>query len=323
MTLRDHLRSARNATYDLFENIRQAPLRRQLGEDAQLARFEQLAPRYEEAYRRLTAAWPVASTRDNALYDWSSWAGQVRKAFTERVPADFLNHPRLVATMVLGRRHGAQQANDRLPLIVDAFDAATARSLLRDDPIGSPNIVSREFLASACRVAHVYGLAQYQKTIGSPFWSASNIVEWGGGFGTMARLIQRMNPDVTYTILDLPEILSLQYVYLASILGMDRVNLVEDRGGVAAEKINFLPSAAVTSGAIEVTAEGFLSTWALNESPVEAQQFVLDRAMFGAKRILIAYADNEGNAILRHPLFGRLTRVRAAALAPGSEYAFL
>ena len=323
MTLRDLVRAVRNSTYDLFENVRQAPLRRELRDDAQLARFEQLSPRYEEAYRRLTSAWPVASTADNKLYDWSTWAGQVRKAFTKGVPSDFLNHPRLVATMVLGRRRGASEANARLPFILDTFGASAAQSLLRDDTTGSPNIVSREFLSSACRVAHVYGLAQYQNAIGSPFWSASTVVEWGGGFGTMARLIQRMNPDVTYVILDLPEILALQYVYLGSTIGTDRVSLVEKRGGIVPRAINLLPSAAVTNGAFELATEGFLSTWALNESPVEAQKFVLDREMFGAKRILIAYADNEGNAILRHPLFARLTRVRADALPPGSEYAFL
>lgn len=323
MTLRDLVRAARNSTYDLFENVRQAPLRRQLRDDEQFARFEQLAPRYEEAHRRLTSAWAVASAADNAMYDWSTWAGQVRKTFAKRVPPDFLNHPRLVATMVLGRRRGARHANDRLPFIVETLGVPVARTLLRDDPIGNPNIVSREFLSSTCRVAHVYGLAQYQKTIGTPFWSASSIVEWGGGFGTMARLIQRMNPGVTYVILDLPEILSLQYVYLGSAIGTDRVNLVEKRGGIVSGAINLLPSAAVTSGAFELTTDGFLSTWALNESPIEAQKFVLDRGMFGAKRILIAYADNEQNAIVRHPLFARLTRVRAAALAAGSEYAFL
>jgi hypothetical protein len=323
MTVRDLVRTARNSSYDLLENIRQAPLRRRLGDDEQLARFEQLAPRYTEAYRRLTAAWPPTSAVEHELCDWDSWAGQVRKSFAKRVPSDFLNHPQLVATMVFGRRRGASEANARLPFILDTFDAPAARLLLRDDPVGSPNIVSREFLSSANRIHHVYGLAQYQKTIGSPFWSASTVVEWGGGFGTMARLIQRMNPGVTYVILDLPEMLALQYVYIGSVVGTNRVNLVEKRDGIVQGAINFLPSGAVTSGAFELTADGFLSTWALNESPIESQKFVLDRGLFGAKRILMAHADNELNAIIGHPLFARLTRVRAAALPPGSEYAFL
>ncbi len=322
-TIRDVVRAARNSSYDFFENIRQAPLRRQLRDDEQLARFEQLAPHYSDAYRRLIAAWPPTSAAEHELIDWTSWAGQVRKAFERRVPADFLNDPRLVSTMVFGRRRGTSLANDRLPFILDTFDPATARALLRDDAVGSPNIVSREFLASANRVHLVYTLAQYQKATGSPFWSSSTVVEWGGGFGTMARLIHRMNPAVTYVILDLPEMLALQYVYLGSVLGVDRVNLVEKRDGIVRGAINFLPSGAVTSGAYELTAEGFLSTWALNESPMESQKFVLDRGLFGAKRILIAHADNELNAIIRHPLFARLTRVRAAALAAGSEYAFL
>jgi hypothetical protein len=113
----------------------------------------------------------------------------------------------------------------------------------------------------------------------------------------MARIIRKVNPLATYIIIDLPELLALQYVYLCSVESKDAVNLVvdEDGGHIKPEKINLITQEKFSEILSDVECDSFVSTWAISESPQAAQEFVGRNNFFGAKNILIGSLLNENN----------------------------
>jgi hypothetical protein len=178
-------------------------------------------------------------------------------------------------------------------------------------------------LTSANRAHHASHLAHYKRLTGTDFWDCRSIVEWGGGYGDMARIIRRMNPSVTYTIIDLPELLALQYVYLSSIFGEGAVNVIgRNDSGVTLGKINLIASQSVYDTRRELECDGFLSTWALTESPRRFQMAVLERGFFGASSLLLGVMNNENNYLKERVGFAK-TRAQVPigyGVSEGNEY---
>ena len=159
-----------------------------------------------------------------------------------------------------------------------------------------PTVTSILYLTSANCSHHAYHLAQYKKMIGIDFWNCDSIIEWGGGNGSKNKIVRRMRPELTYIIIDLPELLALQYVYLTSIFGVDAVNVISSNAEIIKGKISLISShSSYWKESSNLKCEGFLSTWALTESPENDQIRVLKTAFFNAKHILMASMNNENN----------------------------
>lgn len=301
--------------------LNRALLLPKIKDQAVLERFGAVQKDYLKLCGALSGAPALQGPDPNPAYGWDSWAGKIREAFGPGVPLDFLATPLVAGTMVFGRKKGKAQADDRIALVSEVFGAETAASLLREDYPGKPNLTDPAWLTSANRAHQAFHLALYKKVTGADFFAAPTVLEWGAGYGNMARLVKRLNPGVTYVIVDLPELLALQYIYLYSILGPPELNPVCGVSGLAAGKINFVPSSAVMEKRVSLDCGAFISTWALTESPLEAQDLVIGSNCFGAKKVLLAYDKADGNRFA-----GRLGELglkeEPAALQPGHAYAF-
>ena len=230
-------------------------------------------------------------------YDWTDWAGSIRSAFSGGVPLNFLANPIISSTMVFARNNGIQLTKFFISNIVGVFGEKTAIKLLKEDYIGLPNISNMDFMTSANRAHHANHLAYFTKATLKNIWESEVIVEWGGGYGNMARIIRRLNPKVTYVIIDLPELLALQYVYLSSVESRDCVHVVAGEGFNHLElgKINLITQELFSELLPSIECDGFISTWAISESPKAAQEFVYSNNFFGAKNILIGSLVNKNN----------------------------
>ncbi|HEX2121173.1 MAG TPA: hypothetical protein VHL59_05965 [Thermoanaerobaculia bacterium] len=290
---------------------------------AALERFRTLSSRYADVCNRMLGALD-ASDPQAPGYDWTGWAASVRRAFRQRVPNDFLGVPVLRHTMVYSRRRGIENTKYRIRLVREAFGEEVTRRLLREDPIGQPIITTLRYLTSANGAHHAMHLAEYRKATGESFWDSGSFVEWGGGYGNMARLVRRMNGRATFTIIDLPELSALQYVYLGALEGETQVHIVDPaRPEIRPGKINLVSVHDV--GALPLRADAFVSTWALTESPRDAQNDVAQSDFFGARRVLLASARNENNALYDAVDSLRVRRVpipEAARIGAGNEYWF-
>jgi hypothetical protein len=147
---------------------------------------------------------------------------------------------------------------------------------------------------------------------------AGTIVEWGGGFGSLMRLIFRMHGGrPTCVIIDTPIFSAVQWLYLSAVLGEKHVVLHDSAPVLLIEgRINLVPIGLVSGMA--VAADLFISNWALNESTQEAQDDVVSRRWFGAESLLLAMHGH-------HPLteIARAWGARTVPLGsfmPGQQY---
>lgn len=136
-------------------------------------------------------------------------------------------------------------------------------------------------------IHHLYHIARYAKEFGLEKFKGNNsYVEWGGGYGNFARLTKKINQNCTYTIIDLPIMNMLQYRYLSSVYGEEQVNLVSRNESPIAGKINLVPSSWFEQ--CNISADFFVSTWALSESPILMQEKVKNKNWFNTTNGLFA-----------------------------------
>ncbi|CAN5653922.1 hypothetical protein BH23GEM9_BH23GEM9_22790 [soil metagenome] len=312
-----------------IEVLLQPYLRQKIRDEASLTRFWSLQRSYSGIVRQLSGNKLVMAAPDESgpsvrKYAWDRWVAELRTAFKGGVPLNFLDQPVLRHTMVYQRRRGIQATRARLAIVQSIFSEAEARLLLREDYLGLPTITSVHHLTSANRSHHAAHLAAYTRTKGKRLWDSDSILEWGGGYGNMARIIRRLNPGVTYTIVDLPELLALQYVYLSSLEGDGAVRIIgtEDNPVIEPRRINLLTPEVALRGAAAMRSDVFLSTWALTESPVAYQRRVIELDFFNASAILMAAMkdkENELDASLNASVH-RTPLPTSMGLPEGNEY---
>ena len=151
---------------------------------------------------------------------------------------------------------------------------------------------------------HLYHLGLWEQQMRMDLRELTSVVEWGGGFGSFARLCMKRNRGLLYTIVDLPLFSAIQERYLAAS-GMHA------RHRSPSQMTEF-------AGELDL----FVATWSLDESSALAQNLVQRSAFFGARHVLLAYhpekADFPQSSGIPIPPGAELIE----ALPAGSYYAF-
>lgn len=219
---------------------------------------------------------------------WSKWYSQVEKAF---MTADikFLQNKTIRNTMFV--RAGGEWQKTQLKYIESKIDEEKLKELLKENCVGYPTITSFKYNSSHNLIHHLYHLMKFQSETGCDINSINTVVEFGGGYGSMCRLIKRLNFDSTYIIIDLPVFSFIQLYYLKSIYGVDEVNIIlSDKDKILPNKINLIPiDEALLEKIKTVEPDMFIATWSLSEANKYSQDYVYDNDFFDAKYVLIAY----------------------------------
>jgi len=284
------------------------------------SRFNRLNSQYAEVF----SSFNVINSLDRSSngYSWDSWSGKIRSSFENGVNIGFLNNHLIAFTMVFIDRGWSSKATKiRISACKDIFGNKISEQLLLEDYIGLPTISNSKFMTSANRAHHSSHLAYFYRLSGKYFWAANTIVEFGGGYGNMARIIRRMNPQATYIIIDLPELLSLQYVYLGSLEGDNAINIINsDKLSIIAGKINLISSELLIAANFQLKCDAFISTWALTECPEYIQQYVNKNSFFSAKNVFIASCIDQNNYLKKLVDDRILKRIRVPDLNDIHEY---
>ncbi|MGA3286505.1 MAG: hypothetical protein ABSD46_03670 [Bacteroidota bacterium] len=288
-----------------------------LSDRKQLNRFSNVAGHYEEMVNHLNTIWPENTIEDlHSGYDWSSKSSNIHSSFSIRIPLDFLWHPMIVRTMFAGTN-----SKEKITAIVHEYGPRRARMLLREDIVGLPRISNWLWKTSDNRTDHAFHLASYHKLYGRNIFDVGTIIEWGGGYGNLARIIRRITPNITYIIIDLPELCALQYAYLYATDGTQEPHLLDPDGNIIMGRTNILPVNAVLNRSVDLHCDAFISTWALTESPKEAQLFVLNNNFFDAERLLLAYCLDSNNYLSEKVVEKGCTVHPVPFVFKGNEYA--
>jgi hypothetical protein len=173
-------------------------------------------------------------------------------------------------------------------------------------------------------IHHLCHLIKFAEKTQCDFERIERVVEWGGGYGNLAKIFRRLKP-ATYCIVDTPLFSMVQWLTLAAALGVDSVNLLRRPGDeIQTGKVNLVPLSFVEN--LRIQADLFISTWALSESSKYSQDYVVSRRWFDATHLLLAYqGSNEA-----FPDASRLGEIASRAgastvdieLPAGNYYAF-
>lgn len=151
-------------------------------------------------------------------------------------------------------------------------------------------------------------------------------LEWGGGYGNMCKLSFEIFEDLkTYTIIDLPEFMLIQYIFLSSYFGKDNVriinNLTEIKEGINLISVNNINNVQVAK------ADLFISNWALSESTLYCQELAENNGFLNYPNQLISFHQcgdhipfmNE-STILKNKLINKNFKIIEITVIPGINY---
>lgn len=246
----------------------------------QVATFRKLATDFADVYRQVRPCGRLDYVRE----DWTARNDDLERHLLPVPPADFLRHPAIRYQMFVDERIVPHE----LPYLRAHLDDD---GLLVEDPVGEPPTLPMgpgATVTSSNTIHQLFHLMRYEEATGHRLCDIDTVVEWGGGFGSLMRLlVRRHGRQPTCVVIDTPLFSTIQWLYLSSVLGEDAV-VLHHRGPVqpAEGLINIVPIGLADQ--IDVEADLFISNWALNESTGAAQNDVLARRWFGAQALLLA-----------------------------------
>ncbi len=159
---------------------------------------------------------------------------------------------------------------------------------LEEDTWGRPYPYWCYSKSSGTRIHHAYHLALFEEMTGRKFSEHTTVVEFGGGYGNMPRLMSKLGYQGRYLIFDFPEFAALQHFYLNG-LGMAHGDLNQWSNDqcrqTSVTSWSDLESALKN---VDLSDTLFMATWSLSEAPFVIREPML-KAIEGVKSILIAF----------------------------------
>jgi hypothetical protein len=198
-------------------------------------------------------------TRDSQdlLPFWRSICTQLLHYAETEDPRYFMRWPPVAATMVNGTTPFSAEAFRRLRRAPEW--RSRWRAAVTHEPHGHGPPFLPYLRTNANTIMHAAHLWHFKATTGQDLLEHECIVEFGGGYGSMGRLVHRLGFRGRYTIFDLAPILALQRYFL----GLHGV----EADYTADSPIRLTASLSeATAGMRPRTA--LMSTWALSEMPL-------------------------------------------------------
>lgn len=162
-----------------------------------------------EAFGRLPPL-PDKPSRPNT---WGSYRRSIRDHAKNDEIAEFLRWGTIQATMFVGNEPFVHQEYAALRLHdIRRWDIA-----IREDLFGKPDRLPWMIYTSGNMVHQAYHLMQWERVTGVEVGSLNRIVEFGGGYGAMAWIVNRLGFKGEYVIYDIPEMSILQRYYLSNV----------------------------------------------------------------------------------------------------------
>lgn len=315
----EQLRIARNKLFRLKMRPTQAKLAKKKFYQRKI--YSRISKNFEKKYQKLR----TYNIEKFTTPLWKKYNARLEKAILPYPPFSFLQDPTIMITMFA--TSGGKWLSSELSYLEKRLPKKKLKYLLEEEYAGDPLLLNSDYLTSHTSVHHLYHFVKYLQFSKTDFNRISTIVEWGGGYGNMIRILKKFEKKAhTYIMIDTPLLCTLQWLYLSSIFGEKEVNLIlSPKDKIVKKKINIVSLSFLDN--FKIKADLFISTWALSESSKYSQDFVLKSNWFGAEHLLLAYQDNPAG-LFNPSRIGELARDRGAVIEDieflsGNHYAFL
>jgi len=155
---------------------------------------------------------------------------------------------------------------------------------IQEDAFGGPIPYLQYPKSSGNLILHAYNFSQLRPT--GNVKDIKSIFEFGGGYGSLCRLIHRLGFKGTYTIYDLPTCLKLQDLFLSNI-NLSDVKINKDKICEGEGQINLIEKLPEP-----MSVDLFIATWSLSETPILMRETILKAIDF--KECLISFYNDWG-----------------------------
>lgn len=155
----------------------------------------------------------------------------------------------------------------------------------KESLVGQPSKDCPELGISANSLGMLYYFGRISEQ--APGLRLNSIIEFGGGYGCLCRVFLELLPrKPTYVIIDLPEMLALQYVFLrASCRSYKIAAHTELPLKIKKECVNLVPVSHL--GELSFSADLFVSTFALSEATDVVQKALARNKFCGVNSLYI------------------------------------
>lgn len=209
---------------------------------------------------------------------------------------DFLLHPTLRYSMIRAMSDREQIETD---YITNKAKSSTRDILMRykDSEIGGVAITNSRLSTTSNSTGQLYYLA---RILDHAQHEITSIVEFGGGYGNLARIAMSCLPNCTYFILDLPEICAIQNIYLNSALPGKVKSHSTLPESFEPGFVHIIPAYLLEH--LSLSVDLFASLFAITESSLYSQQVVQQKNFFNARECYVVGLNNSEKWVSYKPL---------------------
>jgi putative sugar O-methyltransferase len=240
--------------------------------------------------------------KNNALMNkwchdfWASTRNQLAQIVRRSHVVNFLGESSIAAAMVRGE-FGVPQMFEEIYL--DSCISNYTKNIISktsDTTFGNLPRTSSKFNCSTSNLGHLFYLAkviEYASKGGHQPVNIGSVLEIGGGYGNLARLFKQALPDVTLILIDLPEMVALQWFFLRCTLPNVKVVFHTDsQKGIVLNAINLIPLNLLNDFSLKT--DVFVSTFALSECSTNFQEYIAQKRFFEAS---LCYVNGQLNGL--------------------------
>jgi hypothetical protein len=225
--------------------------------------------KFAEELREEISKIPKIKTdnQTGAELEWSNNVNSILDYIMTRDPRKFLSWDVIKKTMFVVRE---SYINLELQAIKNSNEFDTFwKKVITENSVGAPMKFWKYSKSSANLIHHAYHLFKLKEKTNIEFNKLDLVVEFGGGYGSMCRLIHNCNFSGKYIIFDLPVFSALQKFYLKCV-GLEILKPEEfksNKSGIICIS-DLQQFEDLISGKIKENESLFIGTWSLSETPL-------------------------------------------------------
>lgn len=208
---------------------------------------------------------PLLPNRDiNPKSSWDEFRKKTINNLNNRNFANFLSWQIISQTMFVDKGHYLKFEYEHiLNKISNKF-----KRILSEDLWGNPIPSDLDQSTSGNRIHHTFLLQNYEEKTGKDISKFNSILEFGGGYGSFCRLINKLEFEGIYIIFDFDVFNIIQYNYLKKFGYSIAINAEEiSKPGIYLyNELDNLKTAAK-----DTQIDLFIATWSLSESDVNTR----------------------------------------------------
>lgn len=255
---------------------------------------------------------------------WKNSNKKMEKVLLPFPRFDFLCNPELMYMMFTSS--GGELMKTEVNFLENKIRKGDLGKIIKEEYFGSALISNDKYLSSHNSILHFYHLLKYEEKTGNRLSEMESVIEWGGGYGNLARIFKRYtNKKATYIIIDTPLFSCLQWLYLSVILGENEVVIISSPNEkIVKNKINIFPLGLLKY--FRLDCDLFISTWALSESTKLSHLLVKKKNFFGARHLLMSFQEScyyLPDASHVRSILPKETRIEKIELMRNNFYAFV